>query len=175
MHRANGWAEELRLDHVKYIPANAAVVLRTLLSTYPGRVRMVCVQYPDPHVHRQRHVVQKGFARMLAESLPSGGEMGRAPLRMYHAARSHARARARARACLRACVCVCGCAGACTCVCACVHVCKEGGVTWTASPAVCWLCEAPAIIPRRLRFGKKPRRCAYAACSCWHICVALHR
>lgn len=73
MHRGNGWARELGLHNVHYLAGNAALLLQGVLRSYPGPLACVSVQYPDPHVHRARHLVQRDFAQMLAGSLPSGG------------------------------------------------------------------------------------------------------
>ena len=50
--------------------------MRSLLDTYPGPIRMLCVQFPDPHFkarHQKRHTVQREFCEDAAHILEKGG------------------------------------------------------------------------------------------------------
>lgn len=49
---------------------------QALLSSYPGPVTLVTIQYPVPHVRRERHVVTDHLVRSLAALMPPGGEPG---------------------------------------------------------------------------------------------------
>mmetsp|Transcript_13820 Transcript_13820/g.29821 ORF Transcript_13820/g.29821 Transcript_13820/m.29821 type:complete len:405 (+) Transcript_13820:91-1305(+) len=76
MDRANGWVDLKGLQHcVHYHCANAAISLPSLLSKYPGPVHLVSVQYPDPHIHKDRHVVQEGLVRDLEGLLHQGAHV----------------------------------------------------------------------------------------------------
>lgn len=45
MNRANLWAAQRSLQHrLRYLIANAAISLPSLLASYPGPVKLVCVQ-----------------------------------------------------------------------------------------------------------------------------------
>ena len=58
--------------------ANATVSLESMLSTYPGSVDWVLVQYPDPHFkkkHHKRRVVQPGLVEALARLLRPGAKV----------------------------------------------------------------------------------------------------
>mmetsp|Transcript_19611 Transcript_19611/g.58151 ORF Transcript_19611/g.58151 Transcript_19611/m.58151 type:complete len:233 (-) Transcript_19611:539-1237(-) len=74
MDRANFWAERRQLaGHVHYRTANAAISLPSLLSSYPGTVSLVCVQYPDPALRTERHVVNERFVEDVLQTLKPGG------------------------------------------------------------------------------------------------------
>ncbi|KAG1666951.1 hypothetical protein FOA52_004234 [Chlamydomonas sp. UWO 241] len=76
MDRANQWASERGLAPIlHYRTANAAISLPSLLATYPGQVALVCVQYPDPALRSQRHVVHADFVADLAALLRPGAQV----------------------------------------------------------------------------------------------------
>ena len=75
--RANEWAMHLGLDaRVRFVRSNATVSISSLLSTYPGPVELVTIQFPDPHFkkkHRKRRIVQEGLVRDLMGVVARGG------------------------------------------------------------------------------------------------------
>lgn len=77
--RANEWAGHLGLaDRVHFVRSNATVSISSLLSTYPGPVELVTIQFPDPHFkkkHWKRRVVQEGLVRDLMEVVGTGGRV----------------------------------------------------------------------------------------------------
>ncbi|GAX74325.1 hypothetical protein CEUSTIGMA_g1774.t1 [Chlamydomonas eustigma] len=76
MSRANQWAESVNLSgSVHYRVSNAGISMPSLLQHYPGPVQLVCVQYPDPHVRKERHVVHQEFVEGLTMLLKSGGHV----------------------------------------------------------------------------------------------------
>ncbi|KAG2501706.1 hypothetical protein HYH03_000207 [Edaphochlamys debaryana] len=76
LDRANRWAEARGLHgHTAYLQANAVVSAGALLGSYPGRVELVSVQYPDPQERRQRHMVGRELVEALARTLQPGGRV----------------------------------------------------------------------------------------------------
>jgi tRNA (guanine-N(7)-)-methyltransferase len=76
--RANQWAEEKGLPHVRYLGTNANVNIPGWLASYPGRLEVACFLHPDPHWkkrHQKRRIVQPALARALAERLSPGGHI----------------------------------------------------------------------------------------------------
>ena len=58
--RANKWAASLGCsDRVHFKFANATVSFESMLSSYPGPLQYVAIQFPDPHFknrHKKRQV-----------------------------------------------------------------------------------------------------------------------
>jgi len=76
--RANAWARKLGLSNCHYICASANISMEPLLKTYPGKVKVIAVQFPDPHFkrkHHKRRVVQFPFLNAVARLLPEGGTL----------------------------------------------------------------------------------------------------
>jgi tRNA (guanine-N7-)-methyltransferase len=77
--RANEWAVHLGLNsRVHFEKSNATVSIESMLSTYPGPVELVTIQFPDPHFkkrHRKRRIVQQGLVRDLAGVVGVGGRV----------------------------------------------------------------------------------------------------
>ena len=77
--RANEWAMHLGLDsRVHFVRSNATVSIESMLSTYPGPVELVTIQFPDPHFkkkHRKRRIVQEGLVKDLASVVGVGGKV----------------------------------------------------------------------------------------------------
>ena len=49
VERSNEWAARLGVaGRVAFVFANATVSLRSMMSSYPGRVETVAIQFPDP-------------------------------------------------------------------------------------------------------------------------------
>lgn len=49
MERANDWAARLGCaGRVHFVNTNATISLRPMLASYPGRVELVAIQFPDP-------------------------------------------------------------------------------------------------------------------------------
>jgi tRNA (guanine-N7-)-methyltransferase len=79
--RANKWAETLDYHkEVHFVFTNATVSLANLLSTYPGPLVRLCVQFPDPHFkkrHKKRRIIQPGVVQAVKQLLVPGGGEGR--------------------------------------------------------------------------------------------------
>eukprot|EP00515_Schizochytrium_aggregatum_P008219 CAMPEP_0202076886 /NCGR_PEP_ID=MMETSP0964-20121228/5060_1 /ASSEMBLY_ACC=CAM_ASM_000500 /TAXON_ID=4773 /ORGANISM="Schizochytrium aggregatum, Strain ATCC28209" /LENGTH=362 /DNA_ID=CAMNT_0048644139 /DNA_START=58 /DNA_END=1146 /DNA_ORIENTATION=+ len=78
VERANAWAKGKGLDNLHYIACNANTSLKVILSTYPGPVSHVAVQFPDPQFkkkHHKRRVVNSGLMDVLAEGLKEGAHV----------------------------------------------------------------------------------------------------
>ena len=76
--RANQWAVEKGLPHVRYLGTNANVNIPGWLATYPGRLQVACFLHPDPHWkkrHQKRRIVQPALARALVDRLAPGGHI----------------------------------------------------------------------------------------------------
>jgi tRNA (guanine-N7-)-methyltransferase len=78
--RANRWGEELGLagNRTCFVMANATVSLEHMLSTYPGPVDLIAVQFPDPHFkkrHKKRRVVQPQLVHAAERLLRHGGSV----------------------------------------------------------------------------------------------------
>ncbi|KAK9846481.1 hypothetical protein WJX81_005020 [Elliptochloris bilobata] len=77
VRRGNEWAALLRVDaRARFEIANATVSLGALLATYPGRLMLVTIQFPDPHFknrHKKRRVVQPELVHALAANMAPGG------------------------------------------------------------------------------------------------------
>lgn len=77
--RANEWAMHLGLNsRVHFEKSNATVSIESMLSTYPGPVELVAIQFPDPHFkkkHQKRRIVQEGLVRDLAGVVGVGGRV----------------------------------------------------------------------------------------------------
>lgn len=65
--RANKWADLTGLGRkVHFIFTNATISFESILGSYPGKLDLVCVQFPDPHFKKRNHkrrVVQPKVAR----------------------------------------------------------------------------------------------------------------
>ena len=87
--RALVWRDRLKeqgkLDNAHFMSGNATISLVHLLSSYPGRVELISVQYPDPHFkkrHLKRRVVQPHTVKHLAEVMkPRPGDDATRPPR----------------------------------------------------------------------------------------------
>jgi len=79
IQRANKWSFHLGMQNrVYFTKANATVSIASMLSTYPGPVQLVLVQYPDPHFkkkHRKRRIVQLEFVESILEVLAEDGKI----------------------------------------------------------------------------------------------------
>ena len=77
VERANLWAKGKDLDRrLKFVVSSANVSLATVIKGYPGPIKFVAVQFPDPHFkrkHHKRRVVNESFIKMVSEILPAGG------------------------------------------------------------------------------------------------------
>jgi hypothetical protein len=71
------WAKQLKIDsRVHFIHANATISMKSVLADYPGYIKLICIQFPDPHFkrrHRKRHSVQPQTCTDLAAVLSPGG------------------------------------------------------------------------------------------------------
>jgi tRNA (guanine-N7-)-methyltransferase len=57
--RAMEWVERIGLrGQVHYEYNNATINLATMMSTYPGEVDSVYIQFPDPHFKRRHRKVR---------------------------------------------------------------------------------------------------------------------
>ncbi|KAL3537211.1 hypothetical protein ACH5RR_000577 [Cinchona calisaya] len=75
--RAKYWANELALNNIHFIFANATVSFKQLVSTYPGPLTLVSILCPDPHFKKKYHkrrVVQKPLVESIVDSLAPGGQ-----------------------------------------------------------------------------------------------------
>jgi tRNA (guanine-N7-)-methyltransferase len=79
VERAKEWAQRLGYHgNVHYLGGNASISLRGLLETYPGTVKDVYIQFPDPHFkkkHRKRRIFQPSLVYAVRDLLPSGGRL----------------------------------------------------------------------------------------------------
>ena len=79
VERAKEWAQRLGYHrNVFYLGGNASISLRGILETYPGRVKDVYIQFPDPHFkrkHRKRRIFQPGLVFAVRDLLPPGGRL----------------------------------------------------------------------------------------------------
>ncbi|GFY90421.1 tRNA (guanine-N-7) methyltransferase [Actinidia rufa] len=76
--RANYWANELALNNIHFIFANATVSFKQLVSTYPGPLTLVSILCPDPHFKKKYHkrrVVQQPLVESIVDSLIPGGRV----------------------------------------------------------------------------------------------------
>eukprot|EP00884_Botryococcus_braunii_P022195 jgi/Botrbrau1/865/Bobra.0352s0055.2 len=77
--RGNEWARLAGLSgRVRFETANATVSLASLLSTYPGPLTLLTIQFPDPHFkarHKKRRVVQRHLVETTARLLVPGGRV----------------------------------------------------------------------------------------------------
>ncbi|KAH7446120.1 hypothetical protein KP509_01G039900 [Ceratopteris richardii] len=76
--RANNWAAELNLSNVCFIYANATVSFGSIMSTYPGPLKLVTILCPDPHFksrHHKRRIVQMQLVEKIIDSLAPGGKV----------------------------------------------------------------------------------------------------
>lgn len=77
VERANEWTRYLGIEKsVHFVMSNVTVSLEVMLSTYPGLVHSIAIQFPDPHFkakHRKRHIVQKGLVESCSKILTTGG------------------------------------------------------------------------------------------------------
>eukprot|EP00873_Tetraselmis_striata_P015916 jgi/Tetstr1/436180/TSEL_025025.t1 len=77
--RANLWAEELgQHRQVTFMHANGTVSLESILSTYPGELALVSIQFPDPHFkkrHHKRRIVQPELVEAICRRLRPGGRV----------------------------------------------------------------------------------------------------
>lgn len=79
VERANGWATTLNLHtRARFMVANATCSFFPVLSTYPGPISLVTIQYPDPHFkkrHRKRRTVQPQLVEGIATLVAPGGHV----------------------------------------------------------------------------------------------------
>lgn len=79
VERAREWSQRLGYQgNVYYLGGNASISLRGILETYPGTVKDVFVQFPDPHFkkkHRKRRIFQPGLVYAVRDLLPTGGRL----------------------------------------------------------------------------------------------------
>lgn len=76
--RANLWVDELKLRNLHFIFANATVSFGSILSTYPGPLKLVIISCPDPHFktkHHKRRVVQLQLVDMIVNMLAQSGQV----------------------------------------------------------------------------------------------------
>jgi len=78
VERALIWLQELtpKLYNVYYKSCNVTVHLQPLVESYPSKVQMICVQFPDPcfkRKHHRRRVIQKPILDVFAKLLKPGG------------------------------------------------------------------------------------------------------
>lgn len=77
IERANRWSKKLQLhSSAQFLMVNGTLFLDQVLRNYPGSVRLVCIQFPDPHFkkrHKKRRIVQAGLCEQLKTILPRGG------------------------------------------------------------------------------------------------------
>ena len=77
VERAQTWAAARQLSHrVQFIQASANSSLEGICRGYPGPVRCICVQFPDPHFkrkHHKRRVVDSAFLRVVINVLEDKG------------------------------------------------------------------------------------------------------
>lgn len=77
--RANEWSKNLGLDkRVHFVRSNATVSIKTLLETYPGPIKLVAIQFPDPHFkkrHRKRRIVQEALVKSVVDILAPQGRV----------------------------------------------------------------------------------------------------
>mmetsp|Transcript_15771 Transcript_15771/g.30485 ORF Transcript_15771/g.30485 Transcript_15771/m.30485 type:complete len:395 (-) Transcript_15771:258-1442(-) len=73
--RANAWVQRKGFTNAHYVHCSANASVGALLSSYPGPVDWVAVQFPDPHFkrkHHKRRVVQPEFLEDIARNVPKG-------------------------------------------------------------------------------------------------------
>ncbi|CAM8910950.1 hypothetical protein QQ045_032094 [Rhodiola kirilowii] len=76
--RAEYWVNELGLDNIHFMYANAMVSFQQLVTAYPGPLTSVSILCPDPHFkkkHRKRRVVQKSLVDCIVKELAPGGQI----------------------------------------------------------------------------------------------------
>lgn len=77
--RANRWANQLGYHRrVRFVRANATVSLTSMLSTYPGPIELITIQFPDPHFknkHKKRRVVQRQLVTAIRDLLQPGAQV----------------------------------------------------------------------------------------------------
>ncbi|XP_027161584.1 uncharacterized protein LOC113762363 isoform X1 [Coffea eugenioides] len=76
--RANYWANDLALNNVHFVFANATVSFKQLISAYPGPFMLVSILCPDPHFKKKYHkrrVVQKPLVESIVDILAPGGQV----------------------------------------------------------------------------------------------------
>eukprot|EP00924_Labyrinthula_sp_SR-Ha-C_P003604 maker-scaffold_3-snap-gene-0.41-mRNA-1 protein AED:0.00 eAED:0.00 QI:41/1/1/1/1/1/2/226/408 len=75
VQRANVWSKELKRTNCHFLGFSGNKALRKIIESYPGEVKTVCVQFPDPHFkkkHHKRRVVTNFFVNKLARDLSKG-------------------------------------------------------------------------------------------------------
>ena len=79
INRANAWAKHLQMDkRVRFVRANATVSFQHMLSSYPGPIDLVTVQFPDPHFkkrHKKRRIVQPRLVASIKDLLSPGARV----------------------------------------------------------------------------------------------------
>jgi len=55
VQRANHWASAKKFDHVHFLECNFNTSVHNIMSTYPGEIEYVAMQFPDPHFKRKHH------------------------------------------------------------------------------------------------------------------------
>mmetsp|Transcript_15948 Transcript_15948/g.44534 ORF Transcript_15948/g.44534 Transcript_15948/m.44534 type:complete len:336 (-) Transcript_15948:24-1031(-) len=79
VRRANLWAKELgQSSSVYFTNANGTVSVDSILSSYPGELQLVTIQFPDPHFkkrHHKRRIVQPRLVDAIAKNLSPGGKV----------------------------------------------------------------------------------------------------
>ncbi|KAI3681178.1 hypothetical protein L6452_35963 [Arctium lappa] len=76
--RAEKWVQELALNNIHFLFANASISFKQLISTYPGPLMLVSILCPDPHFkkrHHKRRIVQKPLVEAIVDGLMPGGQV----------------------------------------------------------------------------------------------------
>lgn len=76
--RANAWAQRLGLGNCHYVLGSANSSMQSYLSTYPGPIQVIAVQFPDPHFkrkHQKRRVIQQEMLTSIASLLAVKGTL----------------------------------------------------------------------------------------------------
>jgi len=77
VERANHWARAKEMDKtLRFVLSSANVSLATVVKGYPGKVNLVCVQFPDPHFkrkHHKRRVVNDALIKVVSEVIADDG------------------------------------------------------------------------------------------------------
>lgn len=79
IERANKWSESLDLNsRCQFARANATISFSHTVSTYPGPIDLVSIQYPDPMFkarHKKRRIVQKRLVEQISNTLKPGARV----------------------------------------------------------------------------------------------------
>ncbi|KAL3158702.1 hypothetical protein ABBQ32_011442 [Trebouxia sp. C0010 RCD-2024] len=79
LERATAWTELVGCqDRIHFHTANATVSLHSMLSSYPGPIKLFTVQFPDPHWklrNRKRRIVQPQLVAAVAHLIAPEGQV----------------------------------------------------------------------------------------------------